>query len=38
MQKARYYKTQNNPIYKWGKDLNRKFTTQKYIIAEKHLK
>jgi hypothetical protein len=28
----------NNPIIKWGKDLNKEFSTEEYRMAEKHLK
>ena len=28
----------NNPIQKWGTDLNKEFSTEKYRMAEKHLK
>jgi hypothetical protein len=27
-----------NPIKKWGTDLNKEFSTEKYQMAEKHLK
>jgi hypothetical protein len=27
----------NNPIKKWGTELNKKFSTEKYQMAEKHL-
>ena len=28
----------NNPIKKWGSDLNKEFSTEEYRMAEKHLK
>jgi hypothetical protein len=28
----------NNPIKKWGTELNKEFSTEKYRMAEKHLK
>jgi hypothetical protein len=28
----------NNPIKKWGIELNNKFSTEEYPMAEKHLK
>jgi hypothetical protein len=28
----------NNPIKKWGTELNKKFSTEEYRMAEKHLK
>jgi hypothetical protein len=28
----------NNPITKWGTELNREFSTEEYQMAEKHLK
>ena len=28
----------NNPIKKWGSELNKEFSTEKYRMAEKHLK
>jgi hypothetical protein len=31
-------KKPNNPIKKWGIELNREFTTEEHRMAEKHLK
>jgi hypothetical protein len=31
-------KKPNNPIKKWGIELNKEFTTEKFQMAEKHLK
>ena len=28
----------NNPITKWGTELNKEFSTEEYRMAEKHLK
>ena len=28
----------NNPIKKWGSELNKEFSTEEYQMAEKHLK
>ena len=28
----------NNPILKWGAELNKEFSTEKYQMAEKHLR
>ena len=28
----------NNPIKKWGTELNKEFSTEEYVMAEKHLK
>jgi hypothetical protein len=28
----------NNPIIKWGTELNKEFSTEEYLMAEKHLK
>ena len=28
----------NNPIEKWGTELNKEFSTEEYRMAEKHLK
>jgi hypothetical protein len=28
----------NNPIKKWGIELNQEFTSEEYCMAEKHLK
>jgi hypothetical protein len=28
----------NNPIKKWGAELNKEFSTEEYRMAEKHLK
>jgi hypothetical protein len=28
----------NNPIKKWGTELNKEFSTEEYRMAEKHLK
>jgi hypothetical protein len=28
----------NNPIKKWGTELNKEFSTEEYQMAEKHLK
>ena len=28
----------NNPIKKWGTELNKEFSTEEYLMAEKHLK
>jgi hypothetical protein len=28
----------NNPILKWGTELNKEFSNEEYLIAEKHLK
>jgi hypothetical protein len=28
----------NNPIKKWGSELNKEFSPEEYRIAEKHLK
>jgi hypothetical protein len=28
----------NNPIKKWGSELNKEFSPEKYLMAEKHLK
>ena len=28
----------NNPIKKWGSELNKEFSTEEYRMAEKHLK
>jgi hypothetical protein len=27
----------NNPIKKWGSELNKEFSTEEYRVAEKHL-
>jgi hypothetical protein len=31
-------KNSNNPIKKWGTELNKEFSTEEYRTAEKHLK
>jgi hypothetical protein len=31
-------RTSNNPIKKWGIELNKEFSTEEYRMAEKHLK
>jgi hypothetical protein len=28
----------NNPIKKWGSELNKEFSPEEYLMAEKHLK
>ena len=32
------YRKQNNPIKKWGTELNKEFSSEEYQMAEKHLK
>jgi hypothetical protein len=38
LKKVTTKKTPNNPIKKWGIELNREFTTEESQMAEKHLK
>jgi hypothetical protein len=38
MQKVNNQKKSNNPIKKWGIELNHEFTTEESQVAEKHLK
>jgi hypothetical protein len=32
------YRKSNNPIKKWGSELNKEFSPEEYLMAEKHLK
>jgi hypothetical protein len=32
------FRKSNNPIKEWGSELNKEFSTEKYQMAEKHLK
>jgi hypothetical protein len=36
--KKLYSRKSNNPIKNWGTELNKKFSTEEYQMAEKHLK
>jgi hypothetical protein len=36
--KKMYSRKTNNPIYKWGAELNKEFSTEEYRMAEEHLK